>query len=257
MFEGSSACGLFNFASFPRGDGIRCRRYAPQLLMLLLLVFTPFGAHAGEDSSSLIDKVVSVYGGRERLLRLTGVRETGRVQAAAGMGASGPLLRVFEAPSTLRIELGSPPDVEVRVLVAKKAWRNGQPASNNAALDAMVLQALRLDLPRQLLLHKTEIAKGRPVTYEGKRVRTLELHLEHGLSMTAGVDPESGKILFWSGWSANLPSGPMGFETRYDDFRVVKGFLFAFKEVNLAGGFKTGDTLLSNIEVSEQEKTGR
>lgn len=41
----------------------------------------------------------------------------------------------------------------------------------------------------------------------------------------------------------------MAFETLYDDFRVVDGRLFAFREVSIAGGAVTGETLLQKIEV--------
>lgn len=226
-------------------------------LLVLAFGFMPWGGMAAEGTGTLIDKVVSAYGGRERLESLATVRESGRVQAASGMSGSGPLLRVFQAPSTLRVEVGSPPETEVRILVDQKAWRNGQPTANSAMVDALVLQALRLDLPHQLLLHRMEVTELKPVTYEGKRLRVLELLLKHGISVTAGVEPDTGRILFSRGLSANLPNGPMTFETRYEDFRQVKGYLFAFKEVNLAGGFKTADTVLTNVVVSEAVKTGR
>ncbi len=226
-------------------------------VLIVFVAVTTSGSMAAEDTGTLIDKVVSAYGGRERLESLATVRESGRVQAASGMSGSGPLLRVFQAPSTLRVEVGSPPETEVRILVDQKAWRNGRPTANSAMVDALVLQALRLDLPHQLLLHRMEVTELKPVTYEGKRLRVLELLLKHGISVTAGVEPDTGRILFSRGLSANLPNGPMSFETRYEDFRQVKGYLFAFKEVNLAGGFKTADTVLTNVVVSETVKTGR
>ena len=92
--------------------------------------------------------------------------------------------------------------------------------------------------------------------YQGKRLRVVELPLEHGLAITAGLEPETGRILFSTGTTKAGSEGPMTFETRYDDFRTVDGHLFAFKETNFAGGTKTADIVLSKIELLKVPPTG-
>jgi hypothetical protein len=158
-------------------------------------------------------------------------------------------VRLFARPLKLRVEIGDHPGSnEVRLFDGARGWRNGKPAAGPAS-DAMLLQALRLDLPFQLLTHRKSVVEKEPMNYAGKHVRVLELSLTNGLSLTARVDPQTGYILYSAGLSANGPGGPMSFETAYDDFRPVQGVLFAFKETNFAGGVKTADTTLAKIEL--------
>jgi hypothetical protein len=167
---------------------------------------------------------------------------------ATRIGTSGPIVRTFARPLKLRVEIGEPP-TEVRVLDGAQGWRNGK-AVTGPGYEAMLLQAVRLDLPFQLLSNQPKLVEKEPMDYHGVQLRVLELPLENGLSITAGLDPKTGRILFSTG---NTPaSGPMGrlsFETSYSDFSVVDGVLFAFNEVNLAGGTKTADIVLSLVQL--------
>ncbi|MBI5509412.1 MAG: hypothetical protein HY903_11730 [Deltaproteobacteria bacterium] len=54
-----------------------------------------------------------------------------------------------------------------------------------------------------------------------------------------------------AGNSKNGPAGLVSFATLYDDFRVVDGVLFAFKEVNLVRGAKIAETVLTKVEVAK------
>lgn len=223
---------------------------APLGLLAVLLWFAlGLSASAAENFAALLDKMARAYGGREQLAKISTLRETGRVEAVIRMGNSGSLLRVFEPPLKLRVEVGEAAhEREVRALENGEAWRDGVKVAG-VAYDAMLLQALRLDLPQELLSHSGALVERKPMEYRGKELRVLELPMDRGMSLTAGIDPATGRILFSRGVSANLPNGPISFETYYDDFREVDGRLFAFKEINMAGGFKTAETFLSKIEV--------
>jgi hypothetical protein len=220
-----------------------------KLLLLLTCAVAAKSVLAGEDLDALVDKVVKAYGGREALEKFTALRETGRVEAAMGAARSVPTVRIYERPLKLRVEVGEASKTpEVRVLDGQKGWRNGK-ESTGMGYEAMVLQAVRLDLPFRLLSQRKVLVEKEPVDYQGKRVRVLELPLEHGLSVRAGIEPETGRILFSAGTTGSGPSGPTTFETRYDDFRTVEGRLFAFKETNFASGTKTADIVVSKIEL--------
>jgi hypothetical protein len=204
---------------------------------------------AAADLGPLLEKMAGAYGGRERLEKIVAIRETGQVEAATPIGNSGPIVRTFARPLQLRIEIGdSSKPTEVRVLNGTNGWRNGKPATG-PGLDAMVLQAIRLDLPFQLLANQSKLIEKDSIERGGKRLRVLELPLEHGLSVTAALDAESGRILISTGTTAEGPMGRLSFETSYDDFAMVDGALFAFKEVNLANGTKTAKTAMSIIQI--------
>ena len=227
-----------------------------RLALLLICALAARPAAAGADLGALVDKIAGAYGGRAALENLAAVRETGRVEAATRVGSSGPIVRTFTRPLKLRVEIGeASKPTEVRVLDGSTGWRNGK-ESAGVGYEAMVLQAVRLDLPFQLLSQRKVLVEKEPLDYQGKRLRIVELPLDHGLSVTAGIETETSRILFSTGTTTAGPTGPMTFETRYEDFRTVEGRLFAFKETNLAGGTKTAEILLSKIELLKDLPSG-
>ena len=204
------------------------------------------GAAGAEDVGALVDKMAAAYGGQAVLEKVTAVRQEGKVEAMMRVGSSGPILRTYARESKLRIQIGEAPKfTEVRVLNGANGWRNGQPATG-VSYEAMVLQAARLDLPWLLIKNKTKLVDDGVMERDGRQLRVLELPLENGLSVSAGIDPKTGHILFSSG---RTKTGSMTFETAYDDLRTVDGVLFAFKEINMAQGTKTAETILSKIEI--------
>jgi hypothetical protein len=212
----------------------------------LLAVWLGPRAFAADEVTPLLDKMAAAYGGSQRLEAVSTVRQTGKVEAATSIGRSGRLLRVFTRPRKLRVEVGQ--GGEVRVLDGTRAWRDSKEVSGPAA-QAMVLQAVRLDLPWQLLANRNKLVEHESQEFHGKRVRMLLLPLDQNLSVAAGIDPATGRILHTVGSASGGPMGVMRFETEYDDFRTADGVLFAFKETNLANGTKTADIALTKVEV--------
>ena len=206
-------------------------------------------AAGAEDAGALVDKMVRAYGGQAALEKSGVIREEGKVEATMRVGSSGPIVRTYARESKLRIQIGDGPKfTEVRVLNGAKGWRNGQEATG-VSYEAMVLQAARLELPWLLMKRKTKLVDKGQMERDGRQLRVLELPLENGLSVSAGIDPMTGQILFSSG---KTKTGSMTFETSYDDLRMVEGVLFAFKESNLAQGTKTAETILSKIEILKE-----
>jgi hypothetical protein len=203
---------------------------------------------AADDVGSLVDKMGEAYGGRTALEKTVAVRESGTVQAAIRMGNAGPVMRLFARPMKLRVEVGTN---EVRLVDGPKGWRNGREVTS-MQYEAMVLQAVRLDLPWQFLTHKDKLIEKEAREMDGKRLRVVGLPLENGLSISAGIDPNTGRIL----WSSSDSTGGANFETHYDDFRKTDGLLFAFKEINFANGTKTAETTLSKIELLKAPPEG-
>jgi hypothetical protein len=224
--------------------------------ILILSLFLAESSFAAEAVTPLLGKVADAYGGRTRLEALVAFRETGHVEAATQIGRSGPLSRVFARPLRLRAEIGDEAKgKEIRLLDGAAGWRDGKPATG-PALQAMTLQAVRLDLPWQLVTHQDKVTEKPAVERQGKQLRVLELALDDKLSVSAGIDPDTGRILFSIGTIAGGSMGPMTFETAYDDFRSVEGLLFAFKETNLASGTKTADTVISKVELLKAAPAG-
>lgn len=224
-------------------------RIAPFLGILFLLFYAYSSAVASGDIDRLVAKTVKAYGGEEALRNAPAVRHTGQVTSRMRGGAAGSIVREFERPNRLRVVIRYGSETEDRVYDGKTGWRQGKIVTG-PPLDAMVLQAARMDLPLILLDRKRELVDRGRTTFEGKEVRTLELPLGSGLALTVDIDPASGHIVRSSGRGGDRGGGvPLEFVTSYMDFRMVDGLLHPFREGNFANGFVTGETTLSRVEV--------
>jgi hypothetical protein len=200
------------------------------------------GAH-----DELLAKTMKAYGGEEALRKAAAVRETGKVTSLLRGGMAGDLVREFERPDRLRVVIRYGSDTEVRIFDGKTGWREGKVVTG-PPLDAMVLQAARLGLPLVLLERKEKLVDRGISEVDGKDLRTLDLPLGNGLTLTVGIDPASGRIVRSSGAGGMGMGGkPLEFVTSYDDFRFVEGVLRPFREENYANGFVTGETILSRV----------
>lgn len=221
----------------------------PALFLAAMLV--PSLLQAGEGAETLIGKTVTAYGGERALSRVATVREIGRVGSRM-RGVEGEILRVYRYPRDLRVEIAYPGvESEIRILHGEKGWRQGHSVSG-PPFEAMVLQAERLALPRNLLAAAGRIEDLGTVEREGKTLRALSFLLGNGMSMRVEIDPATGRILRSVGRSeSGMGSMPGGIEfvTEYGDFREIDGVLFPFREKNFAMGHHTGDTVLRRIEI--------
>lgn len=224
------------------------RAAAAALAMALVFAAPASAPAAGNGIGPLVDRVLAAYGGKAALERAVAVRETGRVLSTMRGGRAGTLLRAFERPGRLRVEIAYPEETpEIRVLDGAQGWRDGK-RSAGPPFAAMVLQAARLGLPLGLDANRAKLRDLGSAVEDGKPVRSLELPVGDGMTLTVGIDPDSGRIVRSAGRAPGGPGGAIEFVTLYDDFRTVDGVLFPFREVNVAMGQKTGDTILEKIE---------
>lgn len=211
------------------------------------------GAHspvsAAESPDALVRKAVEAYGGERVLETARHIRQFGTTTSILRPGATGRIQREFTAPDRLRVQVDFPGDVETRIYDGKDGWRSGRKV-DGPPFDAMVLQAARIALPLNLLRNLGKLVDRGAGTVDGKPVRTLELPLGKGLSLTVDIDPASGRILRSAGRGGEGMGGrPLEFVTGYSDFRKVGGVLFAHREGNFANGVVTGETVLERIEL--------
>src|SRR5436190_6644412 len=124
-----------------------------------------------EEAGTLVDKMVTAYGGEAALEKSAVIREEGKVEATMRVGSSGPIVRTYGRPSKLRIQIGEGPKFsEVRVVNGANGWRNGQEATG-VSYEAMVLQAARLDLPWLLMRDKSKLVDKGNVERDGRQLR--------------------------------------------------------------------------------------
>lgn len=204
----------------------------------------PRGGAAATDP--LVRKVVEAYGG-DALSRPVGVRQTGSVTAHGGK--RGALTRLLVFPDSLRVDITYPDGTgEVRITHQGKGSREGVDVTGAPPHHAMVLQAVRLAIPRWLAEDPGRARRAGRVERDGRAFEALALSLPDGLEVVAEVEPASGRIVRTVG--VLLRQGQrFEFVNTYSDFRKVGGVLFAFREENYAGGQQTGVTVLDEVEL--------
>ena len=200
----------------------------------LLLIATTASA------ASLADEVIAAYGGRNAWKDVQAVKQSGTIHAMRGDGET---TREFVRPDKLRVTIRYPQSEEVRVVNGDSGTRDGEPVSG-PMLDAMILQAARIDLPMLLVDRASSVHDRGETKRDGVVYRVLEVALPRGLKVTLEIDPQTHRIVHSIG---SMPS--MSFETYYSDFRMIDGRLFAMHEKNIAGGMTTGETTLAKVEV--------
>ena len=205
----------------------------------------------------LIQRSIEAYGGEELLAGAVGRIEKGTVTSTMRSGADGKIVRLYERPIRLRVEIEYPGDEsEVRILDGGRGWRNDGPASG-PMYQAMLLQAARLGLPTILLDFEASLEDMGEVERDGQRLRAVGLGFHRGLRIAVEIDPGSGRILRSEGTiSVREGSQSLSFATEYADFRDVDGVLVPFHEVNYAQGQRTGETQFDSVELVQEIPAG-
>jgi len=199
--------------------------------MLVLLLLTTLN----NSIDDLADKVIRAYGGSAAWQKVVSFRETGRVIPAMRPG-EGKLTRQWQRPDKLRVEIVYPSNTEVRIVEGDHGTQNGKEATG-MGLDAMRLQAARLAVPRLLAEKRAALRSAGD--------NAIEIQLSPQMTLTIEIDPQSGHIIRSTGKASGIE-----FTTSYDDFRMVGGLLFDFREENSAQGTKTGTNEIAKIDVT-------
>ena len=208
------------------------------------------GHAALADVDGLLLKIAEAYGGQERIAEVNAWQQTGTTFSVL-RGEEGRIVRSFQYPDHLRVEIRYDQDAEIRILAGPSAWKQGKPAEG-IFYSAMLLQAARLGLPSILFEHRQLVRDaGVMVGRKGHELQALELDFHGNYRIQVGIDPATGRILESRGIISGNGSA-MEFGTAYDDFRLQDGRLFAFRETHYAMGRETGYTTIQNIEIRSE-----
>ena len=209
-------------------------------ILAALLVAVSAQAQSLDD---VVSNVMKEYGGKAAWAKVTSLRETGTVVPVMRKG-DGKLTRTWSGPGKLNVEIVYPTETEVRIVDGDHGTRNGKDVTGGS-LDAMKLQAARLELP-MLLVTKRATLKDLG-TKDG--IRAIEIPLSETLSLTVNIDPKTSHILRSTGKASGLE-----FVVDYSDFRRVGGLLFSFAEAGMAMGMPTANTKFDAIVINPAAK---
>jgi hypothetical protein len=221
----------------------------------VLLAVASTAPSPGGDATTLVGRVVTAYGGAARLAAHGVLVQEGEVTAHVSADV-GRFTRILARPLKLRVAIRYPGGAtERRVLDGPRGWRDGREVTGSPPWIAMVLQAARMDLPYLLSQGGKHVVDGGTVERNGATMRVLSLPIGDGMSVSAEIDPASGRILRAVG---RLAHGQVSLEfvTEYSAFREIDGALMAFQEESYVQGRHTGTTTLKSAEFLPEEPTG-
>jgi hypothetical protein len=207
-------------------------------LTILAALLVAASAHA-QSLDDVVSNVTKEYGGKAAWAKVTSLRETGTVVPVMRKG-DGKLTRTWAGPGKLTVEIAYPTETEVRIVDGDHGTRNGKDVTG-PSLDAMKLQAARLELP-MLLVSKRAALKDLG-TKDG--IRAIEIPLSETLTLMLNIDPKTWHILRSTGKASGLE-----FVVDYSDFRRVNGLLFPFAEAGMAMGMPTANTKFDSITIN-------
>jgi hypothetical protein len=207
-------------------------------LTFLAVLLIAASVHA-QSLDDVVSNVMKEYGGKAAWAKVKALRETGTVVPLMRKG-DGKLTRTWQAPDKLNVEIVYPTQTEVRVVDGDHGTHNGKEVTGGS-LDAMKLQAARLELP--MLLDTRRASLKDLGTKDG--IRAIEIPLSETLALTVNIDPKTWHILRSTGKALGLE-----FVVDYSDFRRVDGLLFPFAEAGMAQGMPTANTKFDAIVIN-------
>lgn len=221
--------------------------------LLVLVMLTAMSVFGAPPSKQLIDKVIKTYGGEQAWKKVAGLRESGKVLSA--MQGEGTVVRTWQNPDKLRIEIDYADNHETRVVSGLSGWRDGEPVGG-PQLDAMILQRARIALPLLLIRHRADLRDLGTGERNGKIVHILQVPMTSYMNTEVEIDETTAQIVRSVGRAA-IPgtTAQIEFIAVYDDFRKVGGLLFPFHEDNFASGHHTGVTSIEKIEILKSVPT--
>lgn len=220
-------------------------------LIAAAMLTTPGSA---ADLGDLLSRVEKTYGGSEAVQKIGSYRVEGRTQSRMH-NATGELVREYRSPDRLKVVIEYPSKSEVRVLDGEYAWRGAKTGVHpveGPMRSAMDYQLLRSDLPGVLLRNRDRLTDGGVKEHEGGRHRIIVLAWSKTVEMRYRVDLESFRITQVES-VLNMGGRTVIFATSFDDFRLVDGVLFPFRETNYASGAHVADTFVDRVVLDPEE----
>ncbi len=219
------------------------QRIGAFLIAALLL-----GSPALAALDGLAGKVVDAYGGPPAAEKYAAYRVLARVQALL-RGTRGRVIREFQAPDKLRVEIAYPDTTEVRILNGPRGWRGDAGVLRRVTglpLLAMEYQILRSAVPWVFTRYRQLLEDRGPRRSGGRTWRLVGLPWSMSLDVTYWVDADTSLVLRVEGL-LRAEGRTSVFATQYADFRPVDGVMFPFLEQNYASGRRTGATTVLTV----------
>ncbi|HTR44188.1 MAG TPA: hypothetical protein VMH06_00650 [Thermodesulfovibrionales bacterium] len=242
-----------------------CQRVQVSLCFLLCVLFLlfiagPGGVFAEEASdeagrlTSLVDKVIDAYGGREAIEGMHSLHLRGKIEAFM-LHDRGTYELWFRRERKLRVETKYQHAWEVRILNGERGYRSSDSLPLEEVFGpryfAMVYQYKHLDILHDLLKGTYQIRSAGRSSLNGNDVEVLRLKDSEGTVMDIVVEARTFHIVKVTGYfSAEGKKTELSAE--FSDFRKVGALQFPFRVTNYAAGMKIAETVIDEYSLNPE-----
>ncbi len=218
------------------------RRVVSILLMALFLLTTANANENELDSKAILQKMIKVYGGEDKLLALNNYKQVWNVEFM-NSDKSGFDNRRVKIPDYLHTQIVYPDRSEIRILdkgEGTKIYGDKTLKAKGPMLDAMRLQLMRLYHPLELKNRVEDLNVSQNSNQYIFTLKNGQLNVEYIVSKKSYLIE---KVI------GRLQMGPqqMEFLTRYEDYRLENGVLVPHKETKFVGSLNTAILTLKEI----------
>ncbi len=224
--------------------------------MTLFLYCSTLAAQVNTQGQEVLEKLYSVYGGKEKIAAFKNMRQTGTTFSATRNNTA-ELTREYSFPYHLNItKKTAEAPLERRILADKKGWRNAKEVEGMMK-DSMLLQAARMMVPKLLLENSHNLRyNGKLKSDNGQTWHIFRVLLPGEGSLMVQVDPETYHIRATVAMMALDKWRTMQFVTTYEAFKSFNGYLFATKEEHYAMDKYVGWSEIKQVSFPETFNTG-
>jgi len=228
------------------------------ILICVFFVIRPevlFAEETTDESqyvTSLINKVIAAYGGKDVIEGIHSLHAKGEIQAFM-LHDHGTYELYFKRGKKLRVETKYKDLSELRILDGDRGYKStdGLPLEevSGTRYFAMLYQYKHLDILHDLLKgsYQTSFAGNTSVT--GNEAEVLRLVDKEGTIMDVFIDMHNFFIVKVTGYfSAGNKKTDLSVE--FSDFRKVGGSVFPFSFTNYAAGMKIAQTVIDKYYIN-------
>ncbi len=202
--------------------------------------------------TSIINKVIEAYGGKEVIEGIHAVHAKGKIEAFM-LHDQGTYEFYFSRGGKLRVETKYEHSSEVRILNGEKGYRSSDTLPFEEVYGprflSMVYQYKHLNILHDLVNGAYRIRSAGLSSENGDNIETFRLKDKEGTVMDISVDKQTFLIVRVTAYFSEN-NKQIALSAEFSDFRKVEGVVFPFKITNYAGGLKIAQTVIDKYSLN-------
>ncbi len=232
-----------------------CIKYILAIAVAMTVFILPVShSHAGDNpeaANTLIQKIISAYGGKDMLSKVHALSAVGHIKKLFPYD-EGPYFRIMKRERKLLFDIKYSRFEEKRILNNGKGYRETDGETEEVTgppYDAMVYQYHQLDLPFGLLDGSFTVVSGRRDRLNGEDAEVLRLKDHYGYEVDVYIHPQDFIILKVIGY-CQIEQNKRSIGAEFSEFKQVDGILLPYKIVNYANDFKLSETAIMKYKIN-------